>query len=152
VPPGTHGAHAAAASAGNRQLGKTRARHGRQQQRHLESMASAERLGAGLGDGDMLATTPSSLTTSQVGRATSGLVSASTSTAPTAGSSHRARTERYSSSANNRLRFAQDGNVNVNTRLIRGFGPFSTCATTKSLPKAPRWRARIGAIALRFCA
>src|SRR5439155_10227233 len=98
------------------------------------------------GDGDMLATTPASLTPTQVERATSGLVSASTSTAPTAGSNHRARTERYSSSAKNRSRSAQDGNVNVNTRLIRGFDPFSTCATTKSQPKAPRWRARIGAI------
>src|SRR5947209_5829680 len=103
------------------------------------------------GDGDMLATTPASLTPTQVGRATSGLVSASTSTAPTAGSNHRARTERYSSSAKNRSRFALDGNVSVNTRLIRVFGPFSTRATTKSQPKAPPWRARIGAIALRYC-
>ena len=38
------------------------------------------------------------------------------------------------------------------THALRGFGPFSTCATTKSQPKAPRWRARIGAIALRYCA
>src|SRR2546425_7991800 len=103
------------------------------------------------GDGDMLATTPASLTPTQVGRATSGLVSASTSTAPTAGSNHRARTERYSSSAKNRSRFALDGNVSVNARLIRVFGPFSTRATTKSQPKAPPWRARIGAIALRYC-
>ena len=41
--------------------------------------------------------------------------------------------------------------VTDDTRLIRVFGPFSTRATTKSQPKAPPWRARIGAIALRYC-
>src|SRR5258705_7836596 len=151
VPTGTHGAHAAAARDGNRQLGRTRAAMGASSS-GTRSPWRAQNVSARVfGDGDMLATTPASLTLTQVGRATSGLAPASTSTVPTAGSNHRARTERYSSSAKNRSRFALDGNVTVNTRLIRVFGPFSPRATTKSQPKAPPWRAGLRAIALRYC-